>query len=38
MYSFSLFNHDNLLIFVVFTDFKLEYTLNLCSVVAKQFF
>jgi len=37
-YSFSIFNHDNLLILTVFTDFKLECTLGLYSVVSKQFF
>lgn len=37
-YSFFLFNDDNILILVVFIDFKLEYVLHLCSVVAQQFF
>lgn len=35
---FFLFNDDNILILVVFIDFKLEYVLHLCSVVAQQFF
>lgn len=37
-YSFSLFNDDSILILMVFIDFKLEYTLHLYNVVAKQFF
>lgn len=37
-YYFSLFKIDNILIFVVFIDLKLDYALHLCSTAAKQFF
>lgn len=36
--SLSSFNRHNLLILALFTDFKLENTLSLCTVASKQFF